>query len=121
MFTVEFYETEDGERPVRDFIAALDPKMRAKVVGSLRILAEKGNQLREPDTKPLGDGIFELRSIFGSNIARALFFFYVGKKIIVTNGFIKKRQKTPKNEIELAKKRRADYLQRQEKEKGEKK
>ena len=42
----------------------------------------------------------------------ALYFFYVGKKIIVTNGFVKKTQKTPPSEIKLAKERRSDWLQR---------
>ena len=60
----------------------------------------------------LGDGIFELRCKLGSNITRALYFFYVGKKIIVTNGFVKKTQKTPPFEIKLAKERRSDWLQR---------
>jgi phage-related protein len=41
-----------------------------------------------------------------------MYFFYVGKKIVVTNGFIKKTQKTPTKELKLAKERRADWLSR---------
>ena len=78
------------------------------------VLAEHGNGLREPYSKHLDDGIFELRAKVGSDITRTLYFFYVGKKIIMTNGFVKKQQKTPRNEIELAKKWRADYLRRKE-------
>ena len=63
------------------------------------------------------DGIFELRCKLGSNITRALYFFYVGKRIVVTNGFIKKTQKTPPGEIKLAKDRRKDWIERQEREK----
>ena len=48
------------------------------------LLAEKGNGLRKPYTEQLEDGIFELRAIQGNNISRALFFFYVGKRIIIT-------------------------------------
>jgi phage-related protein len=55
------------------------------------------------------DGIFELRTIQGNNITRILYFFVVGKQIVLTNGFIKKTQKTPKKEIELALKYRDDY------------
>ena len=64
---------------------------------------------REPLSKELEDGIFELRTIEGSDIVRILYFFDKGKIIIATNGFVKKQQKTPRNEIELAKKRRTDY------------
>lgn len=48
----------------------------------------------------------------GSNITRVLYFFYIGKKIIATNGFVKKTQKTPPKELNLAKERRADWLER---------
>ena len=67
-----------------------------------------------PYSEELEDGIFELRAKVGSDISRVLYFFVVGRKIILTNGFIKKTQKTPKSEIELAKKYRADYLSREE-------
>ena len=62
----------------------------------------------------LDDGIFEIRTKFGSDITRVLYFFVVGKKVILTNGFIKKTQKTPASEITLAKQYRADYLARKE-------
>lgn len=112
MFEIIFYEKSDNDKPVEDFLDSLEPKMRAKLVGTLQILQEKGNSLREPYTKHLDDGIFEVRAKVGSNISRTLFFFMVGKKIILTNGFIKKSQKTPRREIETAKERRADYLER---------
>lgn len=86
-FELIFYETEDGQKPVEEFLLNLDKKMRAKMVQMMEILEEKGFELREPYTKPLGDGIFELRCKQASNITRALFFFYIGGKIIVTNGF----------------------------------
>ena len=62
--------------------------------------------------KHLSEGIFELRAQAGSDISRVLYFFYVDQHIILTNGFIKKTQKTPPQEIERAKKYRADYLSR---------
>ena len=71
---------------------------------SLALLEEFGNQLREPFSKPIGDGIFELRIKFSSDITRIFYFFVVDNKIILTNGFVKKTPKTPKAEIELAKK-----------------
>ena len=71
-----------------------------------------GNQLREPHSKPLGDGIYEISAKVASDITRVLYFFVVNKKIILTNGFVKKTQKTPDNEIALAQKYRKDYLER---------
>lgn len=112
MFELEFYETEDGKEPVADFLDSLDQKMNAKLVGLMELLEEKGTELREPYSAPLGEGIFELRCKLGSNITRALYFFYVGKHIVVTNGFVKKTQKTPPAEIKLAKDRRKDWLKR---------
>lgn len=111
-FTIVFYELPNGDSPVEAFLTSLDIPMRAKAVGLLQILQEKGNQLREPYTKSLGDGIFELRVQSGNNISRILYFFFTGGKIVVTNGFIKKTKRTPVKEIRLAKKYRRDYLER---------
>ncbi len=114
MFDVIFYEGENGEKPVEIFLDSLDNKMRAKLLGLLGILSEKGNSLREPYSKHLQDGIFEIRCKFGNNITRVLYFFYYNQRIILTNGFVKKTQKTPKNEIDLAIKRRKSYIERSE-------
>ena len=103
---------ENGDCPVEEFIDSLDVKMRAKMVGLLELLEEKGNQLREPSSKPIDDGIFEIRCKVGNNITRVLYFFYYEGKIILTNGFVKKTQKTPPEEIKLAKERRADFKER---------
>lgn len=111
-FTIEFYEKSNGDIPIENFLRGLDVKMRAKLVGLLEILQEKGNMLREPYSKHLEDGIFELRGRIGSDISRVLYFFYYDNKIILTNGFVKKTQKTPKSELEKAKRYRKDYLER---------
>lgn len=112
MFQVEFYEKEDGDIPVEKFLNSLDIKMRNKILMILNVLQERGNQLREPYSKHLEDGIFEVRGKVGNDISRVLYFFYYNGKIIMTNGFIKKTQKTPKSEIELDKKYRKEYLER---------
>ena len=77
-YTVVAYEKENGESPVEDFINSLDVKMRVKVYGLLSILQDKGNMLREPYSKHLDDGIFELWCKVGSNIARVLFLLLRG-------------------------------------------
>lgn len=98
--------------PEEEFLDSINPKMRAKIFGLLEILQEKGNMLREPYSKHIGDGIFELRCKFGSDITRVLYFFYYEGKIILTNGFVKKTQKTPTEEIQIAKDRKKDFIER---------
>lgn len=109
-----FYSKEDGTEPAKEFLLSLDKKMRAKMVRTISILADNGPELREPFSKPLGNGIFELRAKVGSDISRVLYFFFVGQRVVLTNGFIKKTQKTPPAEIERAKKYKDDYLHREE-------
>lgn len=109
LFEVEYYEKSDGTYPAEEFILSQDTKMQVKLFRLLELLELKGNNLREPYSKPLSDGIFEVRAIQGNQITRVLYFFVIGKKIILTNGFVKKTQKTPIREIELAKKYRVDY------------
>lgn len=111
-FQVLFYEKENGECPVEEFLSGLDIKMRAKMVGMLQILEEKGNLLREPYSKHLEDGIFEIRCELGNRMIRVMYFFFYEGKIILTNGYIKKTQKTPRLEINLAKQRRNDFIRR---------
>ena len=113
-FEAEFYETEKGEQPARDFLLSLDKKMRAKMANTIVLLQENGYELREPYSKHLSEGIFELRAKVGTDITRVLYFFYIDRRIILTNGFVKKTNKTPKRELETAKKYRADYLRRKE-------
>lgn len=71
-----FYDTPDGTEPVRKFLDGLDIKMRAKMVRTIKLLQDNGSDLREPTSKSLGDGIFELRAQMGNNITRVLYFFY---------------------------------------------
>jgi phage-related protein len=113
-YQVVFFEKENGEVPVEDFIDSLDVKMAAKVYRLLVMISENGPELREPYSKHLDDGIFELRAKVGSNITRILYFFFIGRKVVVTNGFVKKTQHTPKVEIGLAKTYRREYIEREE-------
>lgn len=113
-YEVIFYDKADGTEPAKDFILSLNKKMRAKMLRTISLLADNGPDLREPCSKPLSEGIFELRAKVGSDISRVLYFFIVGRRVILTNGFIKKTQKTPPAELERAKRYRADYLGREE-------
>jgi phage-related protein len=112
MYEIIFYDSEDGKCPVQDFLDSLEPKLLAKTLRTIDLLENNGPKLREPYSKMLEDGIFELRTKQSSDITRVLYFFFAGQKIVLTNGFVKKSQKTPKTEKELAKKYKADYERR---------
>ena len=91
---------------------SLDAKMYAKVSRTIRLLEVNGHQLRAPHSKELTDGIMELRISFGGNITRVLYFFIAGDTVVLTNGFVKKTQQTPPQEIARAKEYREDYRRR---------
>lgn len=112
-YQVIFFQKENGEIPAETFIDSLDWKMQAKIYRLLTLMADVGPMLREPYSKHLDDGIFELRAQSGSDITRILYFFFVGQRIIVTNGFVKKTQKTPKSEIDKAKAFRKEYMEKE--------
>ncbi|MCD8254581.1 MAG: type II toxin-antitoxin system RelE/ParE family toxin [Oscillospiraceae bacterium] len=109
---IEFFELADGNKPAAEFIDSLDDKTEAKMLRMLDLLEEHGGQLREPFSKALEDGLFELRAQQGNNITRVIYFFFVGNKAILTHGFTKKSQKTPPREIERAKRYRKEYQER---------
>lgn len=112
MFDIKFYRMTDGTAPVEEFLDSLNIKMRNKALDSLLILEEFGNTLREPYSKSVGNGLFELRIKFSSDISRIFYFFYTDNRIVVTNGFIKKTQKTPRAQLKLARQYKADYEHR---------
>ena len=109
MINVIFYHTPNGDCPIKNYLDSLSPKLRVKTMRSIMLLEEFGPELRLPYSRPLGDGIFELRSISGSNITRVLYFFIKGNTAILTHGFTKKQPKTPVREITKAKFYRSDY------------
>lgn len=109
---IDYYLLPNGRQPAREYIKSLDDKLRSKTMRSISILQTKGHMIGEPETKYLEDGIFELRTTMGNNTGRILFFFCIGDKVILTHGFVKKTQKTPRREIVRAKRYREDYLNR---------
>ena len=112
-YQVLFFEKDNGDIPAEDFINSLNDKMSAKIYRLIGMIAENGPELREPYSKHLDDGIFELRAKVSSDITRVLYFFMVGKRVILTSGFVKKTQTTPKSEIDKAKAYRKEYLEKE--------
>lgn len=112
-YDILFYEKDDGTKPAQEYIESLSLKMQARLYKVMELLAEYGPQVRMPYSEHLQDGIFQIRAQQEGNISRVLYFFTVGKTIILSNGFTKKTPKTPPAEIKLAKKYRADYEQKE--------
>ena len=69
------------------------------------LLMEFGPNLRMPHSRPMGDGLFELRLRGREGMGRTLYCFVVGQRIVILHAFIKKTRETPENELRLARKR----------------
>jgi phage-related protein len=105
---VVFYRTRGGSEIVRDWLRALDERDRNAIgLDLMRI------QFRWPVGMPLcramGDGLWEVRTSLPSNRISRVLFCVVKERILVLHGFIKKTQKTPDEELALARKRKKEF------------
>lgn len=113
MRVIRFYQTASGTSPVEEFLDSLPDREAQKVTWVLRLLERLDLVPQQYFKKLIGtEHLLEIRTQFGSNNYRFLCFFDGPRLLIVTNGFSKKQQKTPSQEIELAHRRRTDYLRR---------
>ena len=96
-------------KEAREEATALPVKIRVKFDRLIRKLEHDARLLREPDTKPLREGFFEIRTM-GMDIARGIWIYHKANTIIMLRIFIKKTQKTPEKEIEIAKRRLREVL-----------
>ena len=109
---IEYYETASGSEPVREFIEELETRARSKVYQVFELLTEFGTILGQPHvTKVIGTPLWELR-ILGDNSIRLFYVVVVHGKFLILHGFVKKQQKTPAREINMAIKRLFDYKSR---------
>src|SRR3990167_3817368 len=114
-FIVEFYETEAGTCPVREFLDELkasDPHDFAAVVAVLAKLRSRQYH-REPLSNALGDGLFELRHV-GKLNTRVLWFFAKNRRIVAVHGIRNKGQAIPARDIRTARERMRDWRKRAE-------
>ena len=103
-----FFATKTGNEPVREWLKSLDEDSR-QIIGEDLATAEFGWPLGMPICKKLGQGLYEIRSdITNRRIARVLFSPIDGEMVLL-HGFIKKAQKTPKPDLDLAVKRMKEY------------
>jgi phage-related protein len=104
---VAFFETDAGGSPVRDWLMKLSREDRRQIGEDIRVV-EFGWPIGMPVCKPLGRGLYEVRSELTDRIARVMFLID-GKDMVLLHGFIKKSQTTPKPEIDLARKRQREW------------
>ena len=106
---VVFFKTDTGNEPVREWLKEL-PKDDCKIIGADILTVQYAWPVGKPLVDNLGDGIWEVRSRLDNRIARTLFAM-VSQEIVLLHGFIKKQQKSPQDELDLARKRKRQYLQ----------
>lgn len=100
-----FFALESGRMPVRDWLLDL-PEEERKIIGDDIRVAEFGWPVGMPLCRPMGQGLWEVRTnLPGKKIARVLFCDHAGEMILL-HGFIKKTRKTPKSDLDLALKRK---------------
>lgn len=112
--TIEFYKSSSGNSPVKEFLDNLDAQLLEEINNSIVKLKIQGASAKYPLVDSLGNKIFELRIMVnkgkGNNWIRLLYFWMPGNKIVFTHGIIKKSNKTPPGDIEIAIRRRKEYL-----------
>ena len=99
-YKIEYYSEEVGEQ-----ILDLPDTIAARYVVLTRRMTAVCANLGAPHTDSFGDGLFELRLKGAEGIGRVFFCTLVGRRIVMLHSFIKKTQKTPLKEIEIARKR----------------
>ncbi len=105
---IRFFKTESGNEPVREWLLGLTASER-KSIGADILTVQWAWPVGKPLVDSLGKGLWEVRSSLGSRIAR-VFFIMIDEEIILLHGIIKKSQKAPQQELDLARKRQSIYL-----------
>ena len=105
--TARFYETSQGKKSVREWLLQLDGQDRRNVGFDIQTV-EFGWPVGMPTCRPLGDGLWEVRSnLTSGRIARVMFCIVEGEMVLL-HGFVKKAQKAPPQEVALARRRKKE-------------
>jgi len=107
--TVRFFASDAGNEPVREWLKSL-PLEDRKTIGSDILAVQWAWPVGKPLVDSMGGGLWEIRSSLGNRIART-FFMIAGQEIILLHGILKKTRTAPKQDIDLARKRRKIYLE----------
>jgi phage-related protein len=105
-----FFRTEAGGEPVRDWLKDLPSSEDRKRIGEDIKTVEFGWPVGMPVCKPLGDGVYEVRtSLVQNRISRVLFYIDKKGRMVLLHGFIKKTQKTPDEDLDLARSNKSKH------------
>ena len=113
-WTIEFFLEHDGTAPVAEFLDSLDSKTQARFRWSIEQLRLRNTSARAPLVKHLDGDLWELREESSTNIYRVIYVFFTGRRIVLLHGFQKKTQKTPFRELDIARRRHKDFLNREQ-------
>jgi phage-related protein len=105
--TGRFYMTATGRRPVREWLLGLSRDDR-RIIGKDIQKVEFGWPIGMPYCRPLGHGLWEVRSDLASGRIARVIFCIVHQEMVLLHGFEKKSQKTPAHDLELAIKRKKE-------------
>ena len=113
MRVINIYRSESGKYPAKDFLDSLNGKQAQKIVWVLELFEELSIVPKQYFKKLKNtNDIWEIRVLFSGDIFRMLGFFESSGNFILTNGFVKKSQKTPQSEIKTAEDRKRNYCER---------
>ncbi|MEJ2500765.1 MAG: type II toxin-antitoxin system RelE/ParE family toxin [Campylobacterales bacterium] len=107
---VVFFTDKNGSKPVYEWILSLEEKTKTVVLRNLDLLEQLGTGIREPYVKHLEEKLYEVRAKDHKGIYRIIYFAHTGKRFVLLHGFVKKTQKTPRKEIDIAKQRMKEMI-----------
>jgi hypothetical protein len=100
LWVLDEYVTEQGESSIRNFLSGLAAVDRVEAFALIQLARERGNTLRLPHSKAPGDGLHELR---GKQV-RVFYMFQPGRRIVLIDGMLKKRDDIPSAELKRLRK-----------------
>lgn len=106
---IRFHQQPNGKEPVRDWLLS-QPKTHKRVIGADLKTVEYGWPIGMPVCRPMGKGLLEVRSNLPDKTISRVFFCIEGGSMILLHGIIKKTQKTPQSDLEIARKRMREVV-----------
>jgi phage-related protein len=112
-WTIVFYRDARGRRPVLEFIESLDDRVQARLRRAIEELRVRNVRATFPLVRHIEGKLWELREESQPNTYRLFYFFFAERRIIFVHAFRKKSQKTPRKEIEAARRRMREFTEQE--------